>query len=47
MVDQMNAAQRPTVGLALAVDLLSDLERMLDWCEVQVLVQEQRFVDAR
>src|SRR6185295_9178917 len=44
---QMDAAQRPAVGLALPVDLLGDLERLLDWCEVQVLVQEQRLQEAQ
>lgn len=44
---QMDAAQRPRVGMALPVDVLGDLERLLDWCEVQVLVQEQRLQDAQ
>ena len=39
---QMDAAQRPTVGMALPIGVLSDLETLLDWCEVQVLVQEER-----
>jgi hypothetical protein len=42
VLDQMDAAQRPTVGVALPVAMLSDLETLLDWCEVQVLIQEQR-----
>ncbi len=39
---QMDDAQRPAVGMALPVDVLGDLERLLDWCEVQVLVCEER-----
>src|SRR5437868_7538027 len=44
---QMDAAQRPAVGLALPVAVLSDLETLLDWCEVQVLVQEQRLSEVQ
>jgi Flagellar FliJ protein len=39
---QIDTAQRPAPGVALPVALLGDLERVLDWCEVQVLIQEQR-----
>jgi hypothetical protein len=39
---QIDAAQRPAPGVALPVPLLGDLERVLDWCEVQVAIQEQR-----
>jgi hypothetical protein len=39
---QMDAAQRPAHGVPLAVGVLGDLERLLDWCEVQVLVAEER-----
>jgi Flagellar FliJ protein len=42
VVRQIDAAQRPAPGVALPVGLLGDLERVLDWCEVQVLIQEQR-----
>ena len=44
---QMDAAQRPAVGMALPVAVLGDLERLLDWCEVQVLVQEQRLEEVQ
>jgi hypothetical protein len=44
---QMDAAQRPTVGMALPIAVLSDLETLLDWCEVQVLVQEQRLAEVQ
>ncbi len=44
---QIDAAQRPAPGVALPVALLGDLERLLDWCEVQVLVQEERLQAAR
>jgi len=43
---QMDATQRPAPGVALPVAVLGDLERLLDWCEVQVLVQEQRLQEA-
>src|SRR3977135_2356248 len=39
---QIDAAQRPVPGAPLPVALLGDLERLLDWCEVQVLVQRDR-----
>jgi hypothetical protein len=39
---QMDAAQRPAVGVPLPLGVLGDLERLLDWCEVQVLVQQDR-----
>lgn len=41
---QIDAAQRPAPGVPLAVAVLGDLERLLDWCEVQVAVQEERHV---
>jgi flagellar biosynthesis chaperone FliJ len=44
---QIDAAQRPNPGGALAVVLLGDLERLLNWCEVQVLAQQQRLDDVR
>jgi hypothetical protein len=47
VLHQMDAAQRPAVGMALPVDLLGDLERLLDWCEVQVLVQQERLHEAQ
>src|SRR4051812_41007863 len=39
---QMDAAQRPAPGMRLAVGVLSDLERILAWCEAQVLVERER-----
>ncbi len=47
VLGQMDAAQRPAVGIALPVALLSDLETLLDWCEVQVLLQEQRLAEVQ
>lgn len=44
---QMDAAQKPTPGVPLPLGLLADLERLLDWCEVQVLVQQQRLAAAQ
>lgn len=44
---QIDAAQRPAAGVALAVTLLGDLERLLDWCEVQVTIEQQRLDDVR
>jgi flagellar biosynthesis chaperone FliJ len=44
---QIDAAQRPVAGLPLAVAVLGDLERLLDWCEVQVAVQKEKLEIAR
>jgi hypothetical protein len=44
---QMDAAQRPAPGMALAVGLLGDLERILGWCEDQVRVEEEKLEAAR
>ena len=44
---QIDAAQRPLPGVALAVGVLGDLERLLDWCEVQVVLQQERLDAAR
>lgn len=44
---QMDAAQRPAVGVPLPVAVLGDLETLLDWCEVQVMVQEQKLEEIR
>jgi hypothetical protein len=44
---QLDAVQRPVPGLALAVTVLGDLERLLDWCEVQVALQRERLDVAR
>jgi flagellar biosynthesis chaperone FliJ len=45
VLQQIEAAQRPTPGVPLAVALLGHLERLLDWCEVQVEVQQQRYAE--
>jgi flagellar biosynthesis chaperone FliJ len=47
VMQQMDAAQRPAAGVALPVALLGDLETLLDWCEVQVAVQEHRLSDVQ
>jgi hypothetical protein len=47
VLHQIDAAQRPVAGVALAVAVLADLERLLDWCEVQVLVQAARLDEVR
>jgi flagellar biosynthesis chaperone FliJ len=39
---QMDAAQRPAPGLALPVTTLGHLEILLDWCEVQVALAQQK-----
>jgi flagellar biosynthesis chaperone FliJ len=44
---QIDAAQRPTTGVPLPMTVLGDLERLLDWCEVQVEVQQQRLAQVR
>ncbi|HEV7663651.1 MAG TPA: hypothetical protein VGQ62_08965 [Chloroflexota bacterium] len=44
---QIDAAQRPAAGVPLPVAMLGDLERLLDWCEVQVLLQEQHMTEVR
>jgi Flagellar FliJ protein len=44
---QIDAAQRPVPGVSLAVAVLGDLERLLDWCEAQVAIQKERLEIAR
>jgi len=44
---QMDAAQRPVAGAPLELGVLGDLERLLDWCEVQVMVQYERYTAAQ
>jgi hypothetical protein len=44
---QIDAAQRPVPGVPLAVGVLGDLERLLDWCEVQVVIHKERLDVAR
>ncbi len=47
VLHQIDAAQRPVPGVPLAVSMLADLERLLDWCEVQVLVHGERLDEVR
>jgi hypothetical protein len=47
VLHQIDAAQRPLPGVPLPVAMLADLERLLDWCEVQVLLRRQRMDEAR
>ncbi len=42
VLGQIDAAQRPLPGVPLAVGVLGDLETLLDWCEVEVMVQHER-----
>src|SRR6266545_3945239 len=42
VLGQIDAAQRPLPGVPLAVGVLGDLETLLDWCKVQVMVQHER-----
>ena len=44
---QMDAAQRPVKGVALAIGVLADLEQLLDWCEMQVYVEQERLETAQ
>ena len=43
---QMDATQRPAKGVSLAIGVLADLEQLLDWCEMQVLVEQERLETA-
>lgn len=43
---QMDATQRPARGVSLAIGVLADLEQLLDWCEMQVLVEQERLETA-
>jgi hypothetical protein len=47
VIHQMDAAQAPLAGAPLAVALLGDLERLLQWCEAQALMQRERLEAAR
>jgi hypothetical protein len=47
VLHQIDAAQRPAPGMPLPVAMLAGLERLLDWCEVQVLLQRHRMDVAR
>jgi hypothetical protein len=44
---QIDAAQVPVAGVPLAVGVLGDLERLLQWCEAQVVIQQQKLEIAR
>ena len=44
---QIEAAQNPTPGVPLPVAVLGDLERLLQWCESQVLVRRAALQTAR
>ncbi|MDQ3809383.1 MAG: hypothetical protein M3336_03745, partial [Chloroflexota bacterium] len=39
---QIDNAQQPAPGVSLPVVVLGDLERLLDWCQVQVMVAQER-----
>jgi hypothetical protein len=47
VLQQIEAAQQPTPGLALPVGLLGDLERLLAWCATQVDAARERLAAAR
>ena len=40
---QMDSAQSPATGAPLPVSVLSDLEHVLQWCEAQVVLDQQRY----
>lgn len=44
---QIDSAQAPAAGVPLPVSVLSDLERVLQWCEAQVVVEQERYDAAR
>jgi len=44
---QIDNAQMPVSGVPLAVAVLGDLERLLQWCETQVTLQRQTLDAAR
>ena len=47
VLGQIDAAQRPAPGVPLAVAVLGALEQLLDWCEVQVVLQQERMDEVR
>jgi hypothetical protein len=47
VIHQMDAAQAPLAGAPLAVALLGELERLLQWCEAQARMQRERLAAAR
>jgi Flagellar FliJ protein len=44
---QIETAQNPVPGIALPVAILGDLERLLQWCESQVVLRRQSLDAAR
>ena len=44
---QIDAAQSPVAGIPLPVAVLGDLEQMLQWCEAQVVLEQERYDAAR
>jgi flagellar biosynthesis chaperone FliJ len=44
---QMDAAQRPALGMQLPVEELHGMESMLDWCEVHVEIAHHRLAAAQ
>jgi flagellar FliJ-like protein len=44
---QMDAAQQSVPGAPLPVAMIGDLERLLRWCEAQVVVQRERLEAVR
>jgi hypothetical protein len=47
VLKQMAAALVPRAGLPLAVALLGDLERLMQWCEGQVKLEKEKLEAAR
>jgi hypothetical protein len=47
VLGQIAAAQRPQAGQDLAVTLLSDLERLLRWCDEQLDAEQARLAAAK
>src|SRR5690348_10552650 len=44
---QMETAHRASLGSALPVEMLGDLERLLDWCEAQVIIEREKLEACR
>ena len=44
---QIDSAQSPVAGIPLPVAVLGDLEQMLQWCEAQVVLEQERYDAAR
>ncbi len=47
VLQQIDAAQQPAQGVTLAVAVLGDLERLLQWCEHQVVLRRAELETAR